>query len=153
MRGSKILFGVSCGILLLVAVFTVLGSAASIANAYSDRGGSLGSLTIDQIRVAGGDDAVKALKGRRATAATWALAYAILFGWVVVDPYRRGNRWAWWALLVSIGIPQLVSLARVPLLGTTVGAGTSTALLAFVLIGLMAGVPRMFSRAPLDLNN
>jgi hypothetical protein len=151
MRGSKILFGASCVILLVVAAFTVLGSAASIVNAYGDRGDSFGGLSMDQIRVAGGDDAVKALKGRRATAATWALAYAILFGWVVIDPYRRGHRWAWWALLVSVGVPQLVSVARVPLLGTTVGAGTSTALLAFVLIGLMAGVPRMFSRAPLEV--
>jgi|ERR1700733_4104099 hypothetical protein len=145
MKGSKFLFGLSCGVLLLVALFTALASFASLGRAYSHSVESVGTVTTDQIRSAGGDEAVAEFKARRVTAATWALAFAILFGWVVFDPYRKGSRWAWWAMLVSLGLPQLLSLLRVPLLGTQSGAGTSAALLAFLLIGLLAGVPRIFS--------
>ncbi|HUK89469.1 MAG TPA: hypothetical protein VLZ81_03645 [Blastocatellia bacterium] len=146
MTGPKVLFWISCGILLLVALFTALGSLASTATAFNHRAETIGTVSTDQIRDLGGDDSVNNYKARRLTAATWALGFAILFGWVVIGPYRRGDRWAWWALLVSLGLPQLISLARVPLLSTQSGAGTSTALLAFLLIGLLAGVPRVFSR-------
>jgi hypothetical protein len=144
MRGAKVLFGISCGILLLVALFTALGALESLGNAFGRRPETVGTVTMDQIKSLGGDESLNAFKARRATAATWALGFAILFGWVVFDPYRRGNRWAWWALLVSLGLPQLISLARVPLLGTTSGVAPSATALAFLLIGLLAGVPRIF---------
>jgi ABC-type transport system involved in cytochrome c biogenesis permease component len=66
---------------------------------------------------------------------------------VTLGPYRRGERWAWWALLILFGVSQLLSLIRAIALATTVGAGTSGILLALVLLALMAGVPRMFQRS------
>ena len=65
----------------------------------------------------------------------------------MVKAFFANKRWAWWALLVALGLSQLLSLARAIALLTTVGAGTSGILLAFVLLGLLAGVPRMFARA------
>jgi hypothetical protein len=64
----------------------------------------------------------------------------------VLVPYRRGERWAWWALLMSLGISQLLSIARIPALGTNQGAAASGILLAFLLIGLLLGAPRMFAK-------
>lgn len=145
MSGSKVLFAISWVILVIVAFLILLGSFASLANAYSSRSESIGTVTTDQIRSLGGDDAVHQFKARRVTAATWSLAFAILFGWVVVGPYRQGSKWAWWAMLVSLGLSQLLSMARAPLLGTESGVGTSAVALAFLLIGLLAGVPRIFS--------
>ena len=60
---------------------------------------------------------------------------------------RRGERWAWWALLISVGLSQFLSLIRAIALATTVGAGAPGILLAFVLLALLAGVPRMFQRS------
>ena len=152
MRGSKLLFLASWVILLILSAFIAAASAASMSNAYFGPTDELtpNGVTLEQIRAAGGergDEAVKAFRGRRATAATWALGAALLSIFVVVIPYRRGQRWAWWALLASIGLSQLLSLARAVALGTTFGTGTPAIILSVLLIGLLAGVPRMFKKS------
>ena len=147
MKGSKLLFLASWVILLILSLFLTLGSAASMANAYFGETDQLSpGVTLEQIRAAGGEEAVKAFRGRRATAATWALGAALLAIFVVVIPYRRGERWAWWALLAALGLSQFLSLARAVILGTTFGTGTPAIILAILLIGLLAGAPRMFRR-------
>jgi hypothetical protein len=147
MKGSKVLFLASWVILLVLCAALVAASVASLSNAlFSQQDVLTHGVTLDQIRAAGGDEAVKAFKGRRVSAATWALACGLLAMWVVITPYRRGERWAWWALLISLGLAQLLSLARVPVLGTTSGAAAAGMVLAFLLLGLLAGVPRMFRR-------
>ena len=147
MRGSKLLFIASWVILLIVAALVTLASLGSAITAYTNQPDQLGStLTLEKIREYGGDEAVQAHQGRRATAATYALGYALLSLWVVLVPYRRGERWAWWALLVSMAVSQLISIARVIMIGTTAGAGAAGILLAIFLLGLMAGVPRIFSK-------
>jgi hypothetical protein len=154
MKGSKLLFFASWVILLVIVAAIALLSLQSLRIAYTGNqdnliaGFTLEQLraTGDQIREHGGEDAVKAFKGRRATAATWALAYALLALTVVLGPYRRGERWAWWALLVSLGVSQLLSILRTPMLGTTLGAGAPGILLAFALLGLLAGAPLLFRR-------
>ena len=159
MKGSKLLFLASWIILLVVATAITLLSLQSLRIAYTSNQDNLTpGFTLeqvraigDQIREHGGEDAVKAFKGRRATAATWALAFGLLVFAVVIVPYRRGERWAWWALLISIGLSQLLSVARIPMIGASAGAGASGIVLAFALLGLMAGAPRFFSRpAQLD---
>ncbi|MFP5264341.1 MAG: hypothetical protein ACLGJB_20850 [Blastocatellia bacterium] len=153
MKGSRLLFFASWVILLIVMGAVTILSLQSLRVAYN---GSRESLTAgftteqirqygDQIREQGGEDAIKAFKGRRATAATWALGYALLALTVVLVPYRRGERWAWWALLGSLVLSQLLSLARAAMLGTTLGLGAPGLILAFALLGLLAGVPRMFA--------
>ena len=147
MRGSKLLFIASWVTLLTVTALLALGSLGSVITAYTGQPDQLGStLTLEKIKEYGGDEAVLAFQGRRATAATWALGYAILSFLVVLVPYRRGERWAWWALLVSMVVSQLLSIARVVAIGTSLGAGTGGILLAIFLLGLLAGIPRIFSR-------
>lgn len=155
MKGSRPLFFASWIILLVVITAIALLSLQSLRIAYT---GNQDNLTTgftlehlraagDQIREHGGEDAVKAFKGRRATAATWALAYGLLALIVVLGPYRRGERWAWWALLISLGVSQLLSILRAPMLDTTLGVGAPRIILAFALLGLLAGAPRFFSRS------
>jgi hypothetical protein len=147
MKVLNLLFLASWVILLVVSAVIVLLSAQSLRIAYTGKPDSLTrEYTLTQIGEQGGDQAVKAFRGRRATAATWALAFGLLAIAVTWVPYRRGERWAWGALLVSLGVSQFLSLLRAGMLGTTAGVGPPAILLAFVLLGLLAGAPRMFSR-------
>ena len=74
------------------------------------------SVTIDDIGAKTSPEVATALRGRRVTAATWALAYGLILWGVLLVPYRRGERWAWWTILLSLVVSQLVSLARIPML-------------------------------------
>jgi hypothetical protein len=148
MKGANLLFISSWVILLVVSGAVILFSVESLWVAYTGKPDSLTSeYTIAQIGEQGGDQAVKAFRGRRATAATWALGYALLAVAVTFVPYRRGEKWAWWALLGSLGVSQFLSLVRAIMLATTAGVSTPAILLAFVLLGLLAGVPRIFQRS------
>ena len=150
MRGSKLLFVTSWVILLVVSVAILLLAAQSVWIAYTGADDTLTpGYTLTQIQEQGGEQAVKAFRGRRATAATWALGYALLAIPIIWVPYRRGEKWAWWAIFVSIGLSQLLSMVRVVPFGATVGTGAAVTVFAFVLLGLMAGAPRIFGRAPI----
>jgi hypothetical protein len=91
-----------------------------------------------------------ALRSRRSTAAAYSAGFATLFLLITVGPYRRGEVWAWWALLVGMLVPSLLILLRVPLLGTglagTTGGGTAMGALLQLLIvgvGLALGAGRL----------
>jgi len=152
MRGSNLLFIVSWVILLVVSGAIILFSAQSLLVAYTGGADGLTSeYTLTQIGEQGGDQAVKAFRGRRATAATWALGYGLLAVAVIWIPYRRAEKWAWWAIFVALGLSQFLSLGRAIMLATTAGTATPSILLSFVLLGLLAGSPRMFGdRAALE---
>ena len=146
MRLTRLLFMASWVLLLVLSIGIAFVSLNSLRVAYSGGQDNLtATLTMEQMNTIGGEDAVKAFRGRRATAATSALGGALLSIFVVLVPYRRGERWAWWALLASLGLSQFASLARAILIGTTVGTGTAGVVLAFLLLGLLAGTPRMFA--------
>jgi uncharacterized membrane protein YeiB len=147
MKGARVLFLASWVILFVVLTATAILAVQSLRIAYTGPQDNIArEYTLEQVRATGGDDAVKAVRGRRATAATWALGYALLGLVVVLVPYRRGERWAWWALLVSLGLSQVLSLLRAPMIGTTQGIQTPSILLALTLLALLAGVPRFFRR-------
>lgn len=76
------------------------------------------------------------LRGARGTAAAFGAAYGVLFLSVVLGPYRRGESWAWWALLGSSVVLAALILLRVPFLGTTLGMPTALVPLVLALVGL-----------------
>jgi hypothetical protein len=88
-----------------------------------------------------------AIRGRRATAAGFATAYGVLFLYVALVPYRRGDVWSWWALLAGAIALAMVIVARVAVLGVTTGAGTGVLQLAVVVVGLLLDVGRLKSSA------
>ena len=86
-----------------------------------------------------------ALRAARGTAAGYAAAYAVLFLAIVLGPYRRGETWAWWAILAgALMLSALVAL-RVPLLDTQLGVGPVGIQLAVVLIALLLDMGRLRS--------
>jgi len=148
MKGLRLLFVASWVLLLLLAVSVALLSLNSVGTAYGAGGDQITpTYSLEQIKAATSPEVALAIRGRRATAATWALACALLSGFVILIPYRRGERWAWWALLIAWGLPQFISLARTAALGSSFGASAPGTVLAVLLLALMAGAPRMFARA------
>jgi hypothetical protein len=89
-------------------------------------------------------DAVKiALRARRGTAAAHSAGFATLYLCVVLVPYRRGDTWAWWAILGSMGVLLLVTLLRLPTLHTTQGLAVAAALFALSVLALLLDVGRL----------
>jgi hypothetical protein len=77
------------------------------------------------------------------------MAYALLAIGVIWKPYRRGEKWAWWSLLISLGLSQFLSLGRAVAIATITGTAAPSILLAISLLGLLAGTPRIF-RPPIE---
>lgn len=139
------LFLASWVLLFLLSVVVIVLSLNSLGTAYFGKQDQLiAGFGLEQLEGAGGPEAVRAFRGRRATAATWALGWGILYASMAFIPYRRKERWAWWALLAALLLPELLSLARYVIIGARSGAGASATLLAIGLLGLMMGVPQVF---------
>lgn len=143
----KTLFTVGWVLLLLLATALTL---LSINSAYRPLAALpdavTPSVTIDDIGAETSPEVATALHGRRVTAATWALAYGLMLWGVLLVPYRRGERWAWWAILLSIVVSQLLSLARIPMLDAQQGAGAPAILIGIALAGLLLGAPHVFGK-------
>src|ERR1044071_8457599 len=107
MKDSKLLFCSSWIALLTLSALITLISFVSLERAYfAKRDNLTAAVGFDQLRTIGGEAAIEAFRGRRATAATFAIACGLLSAFVVLFAYRRGERWAWWALLISLGLSQ-----------------------------------------------
>lgn len=143
----KTLFTVGWVLLLLLATaLTLLSINATYIPLTAQPDGVTSSVTIEDIGAQTSPEVATALRGRRVTAATWALAYGLLLWGVLLVPYRRGERWAWWAILLSMVVSQGLSLARIPMLDTQQGAGASAILIGMVLVGLLLGAPHVFGK-------
>ena len=120
-------------ILAIVGALTMLGSMASCYVAYRGAEDQIGPVTLSQV-TAGQPEVATALRARRGTAAAYAGGFATLFLAIVFWPYRRGDVWAWWALLAGTVVLAAMILLRVPLLNTRVGGGAG--LITLVVVGL-----------------
>src|SRR5712692_2892542 len=105
-------------VLAVAGAAFILISLVSAIHAYN-RGDDYGIGGMRVSKVAAGREAVAtALRGIRGTSAAFAAAYGVLFLAIVLGPYRRGEVWAWNALLIA-GLAQCVLvLLRIPILGT-----------------------------------
>src|SRR5687768_17179709 len=91
----KTLFTVGWVLLLLLATaLTILSISSTYIPLAAQPDGVTSSVTIDDIGAKTSPEVATALRGRRVTAATWALAYGLMLWWVLLVPYRRGERWA-----------------------------------------------------------
>jgi hypothetical protein len=134
-------------LLAIVGALFLLGGLGSTYVAYSGTQDNLmpEGPTVEQVEAVH-PGLGNALRGRRATAAAFAVAYAVLFLSVVLGPYRRGEVWAWWAILASSFALGLVIMLRVPVLGTQLGALTGLIQLSVVLLALLLDVRRLRGR-------
>lgn len=138
---------VSWLVLALVAFLILLGSVSSLLFAYlGDPADDVITGTVTLQSMGQAPEVVQALQGRRGTAAAFALAFAVLMLIVVVVPYRRGEVWAWWALLICNVFLAAGLILRIPTLHLTQGATTSVISLLAV-VALLLDVARL-SRPP-----
>jgi hypothetical protein len=84
-----------------------------------------------------------AIRARRGTASAYSAAFATLLLFVVLGPYRRGETWAWWAILGSLLVFAAVTLVRLPALGTRLGASTAVTILAVGVVALLLDARRL----------
>jgi len=120
-------------LLALAGALTLLGSLASLSNAYFGGGDRFAGVSMDTL-ANGNAEVITVLRARRATAAAYAAGFAAFLLVITLGPYRRGDRWAWYAILVGTLTETLLTFARIAFLGTK--AGTLTALLQLVVVGL-----------------
>lgn len=131
-------------LLLVVAVLTLLGSLESgyIALSQMGREHIQGGPTLSDV-AARQPELALAIRARRVTAAAYAAGFALLFIAVVWFPYRRGDVWSWWAILVaSLALAGIMS-ARIPFLDTRAGVGEALLQFGLVAVGLLLDVGRL----------
>ena len=131
-------------LLALMGLATLGLSLVSASVAYRAAADQIGPSTLDEV-AAGRAEVATALRGRRGTAAAYAAAYATLFLFIVLGPYRRGDRGSWWALLAGSLVLAAIAAARIPFLGTRLGTGTAAVPLAIVVVALLLDVRRLSS--------
>jgi len=131
-------------LLTIVGALTLLLSLASLFTAYRPAAPDAltPQITLDAL-TAGNPEAATALRARRGTAASFAAAYSVLFLFVVLGSYRRGDRWSWWALLCAALTLAVLMAARMPLLGTSAGIASGAIPLVIVVIALLLDVRRV----------
>jgi hypothetical protein len=135
-------------ILVIIGVLTLLGSFFSVGVAYvSLLEDKIGPATLTELS-AGRPEIATAVKARRATAGAYGAGFATLFLAITLGPYRRGDTWAWWALLTGTLVVAVLILLRVPFLGINLaapaavtGAGTAlSTIVQLVAVGLGLGL-------------
>jgi hypothetical protein len=139
---------VSVGILGFVGIVALLISFASMGQAYFvdyNIGGNDGP-PVSKVG-AGDPELVKALRGIRGTSAAYSAAFAVLFLATVFGPYKRGDKWAWWALLAASLVLAAVVLPRLVFVGTTLGVGTAMAQVGLIIVALLLDVSRLRASA------
>jgi hypothetical protein len=130
-------------LLTVLGVAITLISLVSAVHAYRTRDDyGIGHSRVS--RVAGGDAGVAtALRGIRGTSAAFGAAYGVLFLAIVLGPYRRGDAWAWMALLGG-GLTQFaIVLLRIPILGTQLGVEPAATQIVILVVGLLLDVGRL----------
>ena len=132
-------------VLAVLGVAITLLSLVSAIHAYNpgdDYG--IGGSRLSTVG-AGNEGVVTALRGIRGTSAAFATAYGVLFLAIVLGPYRRGEVWAWTALLVAGLVEFVIVLLRVPILGTQLGVSAAVTPFAILVVGLLLDVSRLRS--------
>ncbi len=138
--GSK-LRTASWVLLAVMGAFVLFVSLVSTNLGY--RGGyDIGGISVEDV-AAGRPAVLSALRGIRGTSAAYAGAYAVLFLAIVMGPYRRGETWAWWALLSALLTIAVLVVLRVPLLGATLGIGPALVQCAVGVVALLLDVRRL----------
>jgi hypothetical protein len=128
-------------VLFVVGLLMFVFSLLSAVNAYW-RNWGIGPTSLTKLGALVPGTEV-ALRASRSTAAAFGAAFAALFLTIVFGPYRRGEVWAWWALLGSTLCFAAIVLLTVPLIGTTLGTLPAVEVLVIVLVGLGLDVGRV----------
>jgi len=133
---------ISWVVLAIVGALTLLGALVSAQLGYSMGDDQIGPVSLIEL-AAGRPEVTQAIHARRGTAAAYAAAYAVLFLFVVLVPYRRGEVWAWWAILVTTLVGSGIIVARLLFLHTTAGTAVGWIQLGVVVVALLLDAGRL----------
>ncbi len=135
---------VSWILLLIVGVLILIGSLGSTYVALTQTPDGLIGPGRTLADVPGApSNVITMISARRVTASSYAAAFALLFLAVVWFPYRRGEVWSWWAILVAALLLVLLVSLRVPALGTSSGVVMALIQSGVILIALLLDVKRL----------
>ena len=129
-------------ILVIVGALMLLGSLASLGRAYISAEDQIGPASLAELST-GRPEVAAAMRARRATAAAYAAGFATLLLAIALGPYRRGDVWAWWAILTGTLVVSVLILLRIPFLGIRLGAAAALIQLVMVGLGLAFGAGRL----------
>ncbi|HET7295465.1 MAG TPA: hypothetical protein VFM88_23825 [Vicinamibacteria bacterium] len=132
---STVVLGLAGGLVLVVSL---LSANLAYRGEYQ-----IGGATNVQDVAPGRPEIEVALRAIRGTSAAYAAGFAALFLAIALGPYRRGDVWAWWALLAGTLAILAIVLVRVPLLGVWLGAPPVFILTGVVVLGLLLDVKRL----------
>jgi Ca2+/H+ antiporter len=122
-------------ILLIMGLLMTLGGLESMFVAYRTTDGSFAGVSLQTLSQVNANLPTE-IRARRATAASYATSCGLLVTFIAVTAFRKRQKWAWYALLCSLGIGAALSILRVPLLDHRPGAETAGATLLLLLIAL-----------------
>jgi hypothetical protein len=71
----------------------------------------------------------------------------VLFLAIVLGPYKRGDVWAWWALLAAIVVLAGIVALRLAFLSSRLGVGPALVPTGIALLALLLDVRRVSARA------
>jgi hypothetical protein len=135
-------------VLTIGAVLMLFASLASLGVAYvsqPDTDQIIPGTTVHSL--AGGKEEVfTALRARRGTAAAYGAGYGVLLLFIILVPYRRGDVWAWWAVLAGSLTVFLLYALRIPTIGTKQGVGAGAVQLGVLALGLLLDAGRLGSK-------
>ncbi len=123
-------------LLLIMGLLMILGGTESMIVAFRGANETIAGTT-SQALSAINPDLPGALHGRRLTAATYALSCGLFVVWITMVPFRRREKWAWYALLCSVGLGSTLSALRAPLMGIRTGVEVPAVTLIVLLIALV----------------
>lgn len=130
-------------VLTVTGVAVTLISLVSAGHAYNTRDDyRIGGVRVTEV-AAGREAVASALRGIRGTSAAVAAAYGVLFLIIVLQPYRRGDVWAWWALFAGSMTMLAIALLRIPFLDTTLGVSAAASQFTLTMVGLLLDVRRL----------
>ena len=122
-------------ILLLMGLLMILGAAASMYVGFSGGDEVIAGMPSHALAQTN-PELPLALRGRRITAACYALTCGVLISWIAVTAFRGRQKWAWYALLCSVGLGSVLSTLRAPLMDYKPGMQVSGITLIVLLIAL-----------------
>jgi hypothetical protein len=122
-------------LLMAVGLLITLGGLEAMFVAYFGSTDSVSGVSMEKLAQLS-PDLPKAIRGRRATAAFYAISCGILVAWVAATAFRRRQKWSWYALLCSLGVGTILSILRIPLLDYRAGAEAAGSILVALLLAL-----------------
>ena len=122
-------------VLLVMGLLMVLGGLESMLLAYRNSNEAIVGVSLQSLAQIN-PDLPKAIRGRRATAAFYAVSCGLLVAWVAATAFRKRQKWSWYALLCSLGVGAILSLLRIPLLDYRPGAESAGIILAVLVLAL-----------------